>query len=226
MKINFSYQKRRLVEDNNTLGIRRGPTTRDNTIPKVSHELTAQLHSVDTPHYRQLLLYDKYVWERNLSLCPSNHYQISINLYFIFRPYNQSPFDHSYIPSSPFSLTSLFNHIISYHIIAMAAWLLGRSRTLAHHRHLHQNLVFFLGIGSSLNHTSFSSYSSSSFQSFVPFVNRPSYASRGNNSSATLFSFSRFESTEAEAQLELQQYVTEDDDNQVIIYYANLEWNS
>ncbi|XP_061373320.1 2-oxoisovalerate dehydrogenase subunit alpha 2, mitochondrial-like [Gastrolobium bilobum] len=87
----------------------------------------------------------------------------------------------------------------------MATWLLGRSRTLTHH---HKNLPFLLG--SLLNH----SHTSSSSSCFVK-SRDIQHASQGNNS-PTLSFFSRFESTKAEAQLELHQYLSEDDPNQVI----------
>ncbi|KAK7282662.1 hypothetical protein RIF29_11616 [Crotalaria pallida] len=98
----------------------------------------------------------------------------------------------------------------------MTTQILGRSRT---NLHLHKNLSFLLGY---LVSKSTATSSSSSFQSGgVPFVKcrhaPPPYASSllGNNS-ATRLCFWRSESTKAEAQLDLQHYVSEDEDEQVI----------
>ncbi|XP_027363928.1 2-oxoisovalerate dehydrogenase subunit alpha 2, mitochondrial-like isoform X2 [Abrus precatorius] len=90
----------------------------------------------------------------------------------------------------------------------MASFLLGRSRIFT----LHKNLSFLSA--PLLNHTP----SPSSFfpSTYNPFLCREiSHAPTGNNS-ATLSSFSRFESTKAAAQLGLDQDVCEDDHNQVI----------
>ncbi|RYR49543.1 hypothetical protein Ahy_A07g036057 isoform B [Arachis hypogaea] len=82
-----------------------------------------------------------------------------------------------------------------------SSWsLIKRSRTLIHHK----KKLAFLGIGSA---PTFSSSSSS------PFMKRPCAASAPYINNHFRF-LRRFESTKAEAaQLELQHYVTDDDDN-------------
>ncbi|CAL0319450.1 unnamed protein product [Lupinus luteus] len=85
----------------------------------------------------------------------------------------------------------------------MATQILRKSKTL-----IQKNQLFLLG--SVVNKSTFSP---PTFQSGVnPFV-KCHHVSLLVNNPASLFSFSRFESTKAEAQLNLQNYVSEDEDN-------------